>query len=116
MTTRKGDTWDLAVQLLPRKLSLGSLFQPGTPYRRIILEEIRRQALLNIAQGNDIYFEDVEKNIIQYFDPKNYYLVPEGVAVYYPLYSLAPYAAGILVFVIDYSIFGDSLVYRLPGA
>ena len=32
------------------------------------------------------------------FDPERFYCTPEGPVVFYPLYSVAPYAEGIPVF------------------
>lgn len=106
LTTRVGNTWSLDA---PKLLTLDDLFAPGFDYADVIIREITRQAHENIKAGNDIYFDNVEANIVSNFNPANFYLTPDGVAIFYPLYSIAPYAAGIQVFVIPY----DMLDFRV---
>ena len=58
-----------------------------------VVQEIRRS-----EEG--IYFEDAEMLAVRNFDPKNFYLTKEGVTVFYPLYTIAPYSSGIREFLI----------------
>lgn len=76
---------------------------------RLSLDEVcpvgRKQILARIIREirrteNGVYFEDAERLAVRYFNPENFYLTPEGAAVFYPLYTIAPYASGIRVFVI----------------
>lgn len=109
ITLRSAQTWDI---IRGGRLTLRGLFIPGYNYRSEILEQITRMAKQNEAQG-DFYFDNLEANIIEYFNPLNFYLTDEGIAFYYPLYTIAPYASGIIVFVIPYDFFGDNLRYDL---
>lgn len=36
------------------------------------------------------------------FNPRNYYLTPDGLAFFFPMYALAPAAEGIPVFHVPY--------------
>lgn len=104
ITVRRGQTWDLERGCM---LRMANLFRPGYNFRRILLTEILRQADIN-QRANAVYFDDYRQLIVRHFDPANFYLTPRGVAVFYPLYSIAPYAAGIQVFVVPYALFGRS--------
>lgn len=102
ITVRYGQTWDLGKGCM---LRMANLFRPGYNFRRVLLTEILRQADIN-QKTNPVYFDDYRQLIVRHFDPANFYLTPRGVAVFYPLYSIAPYAAGIQVFVVPYTLFG----------
>jgi len=54
---------------------------------------------------NNIYFDDYEKNVANYFNPKSFYLVPDGIVIYFQQYEIAPYASGIPQFTIPYSAY-----------
>lgn len=104
MTTRHADTWRVWDA---KRLPLRAFFHnPG--YRTIIFRSIFSQ----IQQDPDKYFEDYQKNVFQYFDERNYYLTPQGFAFFFPLYTIAPYASGIPVFIVPYELFGDLLKIR----
>lgn len=109
-TVRYSDTWDINTG---KRLLLSNLFKRGYDYRTVILKEIERQATMLNNSGQMPFFDDYKVGIIKYFDEKNYYLTTNGLAIYYPLYTIAPYVAGILVFVIPYYIFGRNLNYEL---
>ena len=82
-------------------------------YRQVILSSIFRQINAQISKGQDIYFDDYQKNVFEYFSEKNYYITNDGFAIYFPLYSIAPYVAGIIVFVTPFADFGVNLKYKL---
>lgn len=109
ITRRIAQTWDMNRGML---LNLNSLFKPGYNYRKVILDEITKQAKEKENEG-EYFFDDLEENLIKYFDPRNFYLSEDGLSIYYPLYTIAPYVAGIIVFTIPYSMFGDNLRYGL---
>lgn len=100
-TVRASDTWSLRTG---ERLPLSAYFPPGTDYRRLVLEQILKQADANMAQNPGIYFEDYRTLIVKYFNPESYYLTPEGLAVYYQQYDIGPYSSGIIVFPILYTI------------
>lgn len=105
-TVRKSDTFSLENG---RRFALSHFFAPGTNYRRIVVSKILRQAEENMRQNPGIYFEDYKHLILKYFNPDSYYLTPEGVAVYYQQYEIAPYSSGIVTFVIPYDSLGIEL-------
>lgn len=102
--TRRGDTWDL-LQSCP--VPLQSFFPPRSPWKRQVLswltEEVRRQIRAGAAQ----YHEDWRKALRRRFNPQNYCLTGEGLALFYPMYALAPASGGIPTFVIPYKDLGE---------
>ncbi|MGI5891519.1 MAG: DUF3298 and DUF4163 domain-containing protein [Bacillota bacterium] len=98
-TIRASDTWNLNSGNL---LTLGNFFFPCTNYYNFLINEITKQAQQNIKEHPGIYFDDYRQRIKEYFDPQNYYLTPQGLAIYYQQYEIAPYATGIVVFTIPY--------------
>jgi hypothetical protein len=108
-TVRRADTWSL---VMGRRLALSDFFINNT-YQGIILGNIIEQINEQLSKGNNIYFDDYKKNVFKYYDERNFYLTPEGFAVYFPLYSIAPYSSGLVTFVIPYSNFGGLLKYPL---
>lgn len=109
-TIRKGNTWDMGRGIL---ITLDSLFVKDYDYTPIIIRFIESEARRRQITGTAHYFENMDENIKNHFDPKNFYLTDEGIAIFYPLYTIAPYSEGIQVFVIPYKVFGDKLKYKL---
>lgn len=110
MTDRTGGTWDL---YRCRQLAMKDLFTRGYDYMTPIFKYVEAEALRRQASGEAQYFDGLTENLHKYFDEKNYYLSCQGLEVYYPLYSIAPYYVGIQVFTIPYGVFGNNLVYPL---
>lgn len=102
-TIRSSDTWELCTGT---HIPLYCYFKPETNYKELLIKEIIRQADENMNSDAPPYFEDYRKLIVEYFNPSSYYLTPEGLAIYYQQYEIAPYATGIVVFTIPYSIIG----------
>ena len=69
----------------------------------IINQEIKRQINLNPQE----YFTEwaVFQSISQ---EQPFYLIEDGMVIYFGLYEIAPYASGIRYFKIPYSLFGNS--------
>lgn len=109
-TTRKGNTWDMRKGEM---LSMGDLFAKNYDYKSVILKHVEAEARRRQITGMATYFENMEENIRKYFDEANFYLTEEGLAVFYPLYSISPYADGIQVFIIPYLFFGENIRYDL---
>lgn len=109
-TGRCGNTWDLKRR---RMLRMSELFRPGYDYRDTILRAVEREATRREESGEVDYFEDLYENLHEYFDEANYYLTYNGLAVFYPQYSIGPYAIGIQVFTVPYEAFGKNLAYPL---
>ena len=108
-TVRKGNTWDMKRGVM---LSLDSLFVSGFDYKTFILRYIESEAKRRLITGLSTYFDDLTGNLKKHFDDKNFYLTEEGLAIFYPLYTIAPYSEGIQVFIIPYPLFGDKLKYN----
>lgn len=90
-----------------RLLTLQDLFVKNYNYKDIINSEIIRQ--INLEQ--DIYF-DSGKDFKGIKDNQDYYLDGENLIIYYQLYEIAPYVAGIREFKIPIKIFGENYLYH----
>ena len=100
---RRGDTWDAAAGY-PVPLSVFLPDRRG--WRRLLLdwaaEEIRRQERAGMAR----YREDWPRALRRSFNPQNYYLTPEGLVFFFPMYAIAPAAEGIPTFLIPWRELG----------
>ena len=92
---RWGDTWDIVTGY---PVALPDFFPPRFRWKQALWklaeEEIERQERRGLAR----YHPDWRRRLHRYFNPANYYLTPEGVAFFYPMYALAPAAEGIPCF------------------
>ena len=102
LTTRYSDTWNI---IEAKTYNLKTIFG-SKGYRTIIYDYIAKEIMRQIDKEEAYYFDDYTKNIIEYFDPRNFYLADENLVFYYPLYSLAPYSSGIVEFKIPFSYLG----------
>lgn len=105
-TFRTSDTWDLNKGT---RMTLSDFFPAEFDYRTYILDKIDAKIDEMIEAGEDIFFADPKQLAREYFEEQNFYLTDEGIVIYYQLYSIAPYASGILEFLIPY---GDDVVER----
>ena len=103
---RRGDTWDLASGY---PVALSALFPRRSGWRRRLLEAVEAEAAQRTAAGVSQYHEGVRRRQRQYFNPQNFYLTGEGLAVFYPMYAIAPAMEGIPVFTIPYGRGGPAL-------
>ena len=110
MTFRDSQTWNLNYG---KRLTLSQLFKKNYSYKKVILQEIKKQAHEREDSKADIYFDHLDESIERYYDPKNYYLTDKGIVIYYPLYTIAPYSEGIQEFVIPYSMFNGNILYEI---
>lgn len=102
-TIRFADTWSLKSG---RLLTLRQIFGYCAGYRNLLLEQILKQADGMMKHQPGVLFEDYRKLIVRYFNGEHFYLTPDGLAVYYQQYEIAPYSSGIMVFTIPYGIIG----------
>lgn len=98
-TVRESDTWNL---INGETLLLSSVFPSGANYNELLAGQIIGQAEEQMKQNTNIYFENYRELILQTFNEKNYYLTLPGVAFYFQQYDIAPYASGIVIFIITY--------------
>lgn len=101
-TLRSSETFSLKTG---KKLALKDLFPPDFNYRGFLLGQIITQAD-EIMEQEQIFFDDYRELIVQNFNPESFYLEPEGLVIYYQQYDIAPYASGIIEFIIPYSAWG----------
>ena len=99
LLTRRGDTWDLAAGY---PVPLSSFFPARSSWRRQLLtlaaDEIQRQERAGFAQ----YDPGWRKKLRRCFNSRNYYLTPEGLTYFYPMYAIAPAAEAIPSFTLPY--------------
>lgn len=65
-------------------------------------QEIQRQETAGYAR----YLDGWRRRLRQQFNPMRFYLTPEGLAFFYPMYAIAPAAEGIPVFTVPYEAVG----------
>ena len=99
-TVRRGDTWEVP-EGIPR--SLFSFFPKEKGVKQRILAEMTAQAQEMRASGEHLFFNDYEALMRKHFDSSLFYLTPDGVVIFYPLYAIAPYVEGFSAFVISAS-------------
>ncbi len=97
-----GNTWDLSVGL---QVPLSYFFYKNAPYRNVILRSVCEQIKRQKEQEEILFFENPLRNAKQCFSETNYYLTHNAITIYYPLYTLAPYYAGILTYQIPFDAF-----------
>lgn len=108
-TVRASDTWSL---LSGEKLSLSSVLPAGVlpaevlpaggEYVNLITGMLTEQAEAQTQENAMIYFDDYPNLIPEYFNGESFFLTPPGIAFYYQQYEIAPYATGIVTFIIPY--------------
>lgn len=96
-TTRTSQTWDFATG---KRVELKDLLNSSVQYETKIKDWIISQIAKNQMSSNPIYFGDYEKNVNASFKPANFYLTPKGIVLYFQQYDIAPYAAGIIEFLL----------------
>ena len=95
VTLRQGSAWALPGG---SPLTLGELFPPGFRWRAWALAEVERQLRARLSAGESWFAPDWEARLPRSFDPERFYLTEAGPVIYFPLYSIAPYAEGIPAF------------------
>lgn len=80
---------------------LKNFFDKNEDYRNIILGEIKKE----ISTHPEMYYDNIISSLNGIPIDQNFYLTNEGVVVFYDLYDIAPYVAGIREFKVPYNIF-----------
>lgn len=99
ITEKEGDTWNIESGY---RISLDQVLLPLVDVKEFILSQVLGQISVQIASGDDWYFENPIKLASKYFNCKNFYLIPEGIIFFYSLYEIAPYASGFPQFLIPF--------------
>lgn len=108
MTNRSADTWSLDKS---KRMLLADFFPGEKDYRQQIIDNINNQIKEQIDSGNDYYFDDYENLVVENFNERNFYLVPEGLTIFFQLYEIAPYSSGIMNFLIPFEKNGAKQPY-----
>ena len=90
-TIRTSQTWNM---INGRIVNLNELYSRAPYFILDILKVISNQ----IQQNKEVYFDDACCLAIDSFNPKNFYLTPRSIVIYYQQYDIAPYASGIRTF------------------
>ena len=85
------DVWSLSSA---RRLTLREV--TGLSDAHIRAAEAAKMAIAEDASGK--FFPDAERAALRGLDPRDFFLTQRGVSVFYPIYTLAPYYAGIQIF------------------
>ena len=97
---RWGDTWDLRTGY---PAALPSFFPPHSGWKKQLLHlaagEIRQQE----AAGHARYLPGWQRKLRRNFNARNFYLTPEGLVFFYPMYAIAPAMEGIPAFTVPWN-------------
>lgn len=96
-TVRKAQTWDLKLGL---QIPLHAFFIKNPYYQIDIVKQIIQQIEKQIEEGNNIFFPDYCKLVLDTFRMENYYLTPKGITIFFQQYDIAPYSSGIQTFIV----------------
>lgn len=93
---RMGETWDCNSGY-PRPLRSFFPARAGQ-WRAGLLRAAHDQAAERLASGESLLDADCGRLIDRFFDPERFYLTEGQAVIFYPLYTLGPYAEGIPTF------------------
>lgn len=88
-----------------RVITLGDIFKKGYNYKEAINKEVKRQ----IKEKNDLYFSQPGMEFQTIKENQPFYLVDDGLTVYFAQYEIAPYAAGIPEFKLPFTLFDNNV-------
>lgn len=95
LTVRKAYNYNLETG---KQLGYQDLFE-DCDYKSIIIARVSEE----IQRNPEIYFDDALETVKKFTDDQPFYITKKGIVVYYGLYEIAPYAAGIREFFIPFS-------------
>ncbi len=107
MTARNSITWNTETGY-PVTLKELSGRKKGACARTLAMVEERAEVMYR--NKTLPLFDDYKKLIRKSFDCESFYLSPEGVQIYFQLYAIAPYYAGIIAFTLPF----EALFIPLP--
>ena len=96
---RRADTWDRRGAL---PVPLQEFFPPRCRLRRSLLLHARTEAARRVGAGEASYCEEYRALLRRYLNLRSYYLTPEGLCWFYPMYLLGEAAEGVVVFTLPY--------------
>lgn len=99
LTIRYSDTWNLQKS---KRMDLSEFFDKSISFREYIKKCIQNQIAVELATQPAKYFDNYVELVNENFKFNNFYLVDEGIVVYFQQYDMAPYATGIPTFLIPF--------------
>jgi len=108
----RGDSWDLR-QGLP--LSLEELFPSPAGLRRRLIAAILPQLQQRMKQQPSLWRQDALRRCRRFFNRENYYLSPQGIHLFYPMFALGDLGAGTPDFLLPWAEDGPRLPPELAG-
>jgi len=84
-----------------KELGYKDIFRNCVDYKKVIVDWVTRK----IESNPENFFPDAIDTVKKFTDEQPFYITPDGIVVYYGLYEIAPYAAGIQEFPIPFSAF-----------
>ncbi len=109
LVLRRADTWDLRDGLL---LAVEDFFPPKTAVKRRLVCCARETAAQQAETGAAAYYPDRRRRLRRALNLRNFYLAPDGLHWFYPMYTVAPAAEGIVDFSLSY---GDAGPFPPPA-
>lgn len=94
-TIRQSETWNITQGM---QMDLSCMIKDYNYAIVMICKQIATQ----ISHGEDWYFDDYPKLVMETFNPKHFYLTEDGVTIYFQQYDIAPYSSGIVEFVLPW--------------
>ncbi len=91
------------------EIKLNDLFMDSYDFKTILDQEVQRQ----IKQDLEIYFGDDLSSYQGINEDQPYYIEDDGLIVYFGLYEIAPYAAGIREFKVPFTLLEEGMQYQL---
>ncbi|WP_230397241.1 DUF3298 and DUF4163 domain-containing protein [Novisyntrophococcus fermenticellae] len=100
-TIRTSHTWDF---ISGKQFELKDFFPDNPSYQQSIFENINAEIAKRQAAESEFYFENYKELVGNTFNPKSFYLTPDGVVIYFQQYDIAPYANGIPEFLFPFKM------------
>lgn len=91
-----------------KKLNLKDIFKKGVDYKTLINTRIKEE----IRKTPELYFKEENLGFKGIKNNQEFYLNDRGLVVYFSLYEIAPYVAGIPEFLFDYKNY--DIYFNLP--
>jgi AAA15 family ATPase/GTPase len=84
-----------------KELGYKDIFRECVDYKKVIIDEVSKKIMSNPEN----FFPDALETVKNFTDEQPFYITKDGIVVFYGLYEIAPYVAGIQEFFIPFSAF-----------
>ena len=106
LTLRRAETWDRRTGFL---LPLTAFFPPKTAVKKRLVRAARETAREQMETGTAAYYPNYGVLLRRAFSSRSFYLADDGLHWFYPMYSVALAAEGIVDFSLPYGEAGPLL-------